>query len=330
MLRPLSNIKIGENEFDFLTKGEFSSSWKLFTDTGSITLPHRFVKDNKVVYAGENNFFNKGDYISISAGYFPDLEQVFEGYVSAIKPSIPVEISIEDPAWLLKQNNLTLSFESVTLNELMTACLAEAKSKASGAVLEGLNKITLEVVDAELGAFRITNVNITNILKELKKTYALTSYFRGHTLYVGLAYYSGGNRAVFEFQNNIIDGEDLEYLKEDETLIKVKAISMLENNKKIEIEVGDPSGEQRTITKYNLSQSELKASAEREIDRLRYEGFRGQFKTFLSPVMKHGDEAEIIDLRRPERNGVYLIESVMIEIGVDGYFQTIKLGAKIE
>ena len=115
MLRPVSNIKIGENEFDFLTVGEFSSTWKNLTDTGAITLPHRFKKENKVIFVGENNFFNKGDAVKVFSGYYPKSELLFEGYVSGIKPSIPVELIFEDAAYLLKQTNLTMSFRKVTL-----------------------------------------------------------------------------------------------------------------------------------------------------------------------------------------------------------------------
>lgn len=332
MLRPFCNIVIGDNEFDFVTTGDFSSSWKLLTDTGEITIPHRLKKEDKVIFVGENNFFQKGDRVTIKAGYFPTLEQIFEGYVTKINPSIPVEISFEDAAFLLKQTNLTLSFQKVTLKELLTAALAEAVEKSTGYVKEGLQRIELQAIDAELGAFRLTNVNITSILQELKKTYALTSYFRGHTLYVGLAYYADDRaRATFTFQENILDqGTELEYMKETDVSFKIKAVSMLENNQKLEIEVGDPNGETRTITKYNLSEAELKAAAEREIDRLRFEGFRGKITTFLEPVVRHGDEVEIIDPRTPEKNGVYLAESVDYEIGVNGYFQSISLGAKIE
>ena len=331
MLRPFCNIKIGANEFDFVTGGDFSSSWKNLTDTGTITLPHRFKKEEKVIFIGENNFFKKGDQVNISAGYYPTLEPIFEGYVSKITPSIPVGITLEDAAFLLKQTNLTLSFEKVTLKELLSKSIEEAISKATGYVKEGLARINIEAIDAELGAFRITNVNITGILQELKKTYALTSYFRNHTLYVGLAYYAENRaRATFTFEDNIIDsGTQLEYRKIDDVSFKVKAVSMLENNKKLEIEVGDPDGETRTITKYNLSEKDLREAATREIDRLKFEGFRGKIYTFLQPVIRHGDEVEIIDPRTPEKNGVYLAESVNYSIGVDGYFQEIFLGAKI-
>ena len=326
MLRPVCKISIAQNEFDFVTDGNFVSSWKELTDTGEITIPHKFVKENKTIFVGEDNFFKKGDYVKIKAGYFPNYYDIFEGYVSGIKPSIPVELKLEDPAFLLKQTNLTFSYENVALKELLNNAIGEAINKSSGYVKEGLKKIKIEAVDANLGAFRVTNVNITNILQELKKTYALISYLRGHTLYVGLAYYAENrNKATFVFQKNIIDdGTDLEYLKKDDVSFKIKAVSMLENNTKIEIELGDPNGEQRTITKYNLNEKDLREAAEREIDRLKYEGFRGQIKTCLEPVMKHGDEIEIVDNRRPERNGVYLAESVEYPIGVNGYFQIIK------
>lgn len=328
MLRPTSTIQIGENVFDFLTDGKFNSTWKNFTDTGEITLPYKFSKNNKVIYAGKENLFKKGDPVTVESGYFPNKDLLFMGYVSAIIPKNPVILKVEDAAWLLKQNNLTISFPTTTLKNLLNVCINKAKSKAKGFVKEGLDKIIVEAVDAQLGTFRLTNVNIVNVLDELKKTYGLRSFFRGNTLYVGLAYYATGKRAKLIFQEDIIE-DDLEYLKRDELTFKVKAISMLENNRKIEIEVGDPSGEQRTITKYNLSKEELKKVAEREIETLRYEGFRGKFKTFLQPVMYHGDEIELIDEDLPERNGVYLVEGVDYEIGVNGYFQIITLGAKI-
>jgi hypothetical protein len=328
MLRPVIDLKIGENKINFVTDCKIASSWKTFTDTAEITLPHKFTKGDRVIFVGSDNIFKKGDPVEIVAGYFPNKTKVFEGYVTGVKPSLPVEIKIEDPAFLLKQTNLTLSFEEVTLKKLLSEMINEAKSKTSGYISEGLSKIKIEAVDASLGAFRITNANAVQVLEELKKTYALTSFFRGHTLFVGLAYNGRGNRVSFEFQKNIIS-DDLEYLKEDDLSIKVKAISILENNKKIEIEVGDPSGETRTITKYNLSESELKKAAEREIEKLRYEGFRGSFYTFFDPPVFHGDEIELIDKKYPEKNGVYLCESVEREAGVNGYFQNIYLGAKI-
>lgn len=118
-------------------------------------------------------------------------------------------------------------------------------------------------------------------------------------------------------------------MKADDIRIKIKAISLLESGGKIEVDAGDPDGDTRTLFKYNVSERELKAMAEREASRFRFDGFRGSITTFLTVVFKHGDEVELVDPKIPERDGIYLIEAVDIEVGVNGYFQTLKLGAKI-
>jgi hypothetical protein len=327
MYRPVIQINIGKNDFDFVTAGDFSSSWQTFTDTGVLVLPHKFVKNKKTIYAGDG-VFKKGDPVRIKAGYFPKKELVFEGYVAGIKPSIPVEIALADAAFLLKQVTITLSFESISLKDLLSACLSEAIGKSTGYVREGLKRVKIEAADAQLGAFRITRVNMVQVLEQLKKTYALTSYFRGHDLFVGLAYNLGGKREKLTFYKDIIS-DDLEYLKADDIRIKIKAISLLESGGKIEVDAGDPDGDTRTLFKYNVSERELKAMAEREASRFRFDGFRGSITTFLTVVFKHGDEVELVDPKIPERDGIYLIEAVDIEVGVNGYFQTLKLGAKI-
>lgn len=332
MLRPHCKINIGENELDFVISGEFTTGWKNITDTGSVTIPKKLKKNDNIIFVGENNLFNKGDYSEISAGYYPVINNLFKGYLANVEPENPVKLTFQDASFLLKQNNITLSVRNTTLKDLMELCLKEAISKAKGYVLEGLKKITIKALDANLGSFRITNVNMTGVLGELKKTYALTSFFRDHTLYVGLAYYpEQADRHVFEFQKDIIDnGTSLEYLKKDDVAVKIKAISMLENNTKIEIELGDEGGEQKTITKYNLTREELKRVAEREASRLRYEGFRGKIMTFLHKPVRHGDEISLIDPRMPEKNGVYLAEEITYKIGIEGYFQEISLGVKVD
>ncbi len=331
MFRPVCQINIGDNEFDFVTDAQFETSWKKFTDTGDIVIPHRFKKENKTIFVGNSNLFNKGDYSEIRAGHFPNKTLIFEGYVKSIKPSVPVSIEFEDAMFLLKQTSLTMSFKAVTLTELLNSVLKEAISLSTGYVKEGLERITIEAVDAKLGAFRLSRVSIVNVLEELKKTYAITSYFDGHKLRVGLAYYNDGVEHEMVFGRNIIDsGTNLEYLKEDDLSFKVRATSLLPDNKKIEVEVGDPNGESRDLFKYNVTETELKEWATREIGNLKYEGFRGVLRTFFDPVVRHGDSIKLVDPFNPERNGIYLVESVSYEFGINGYFQDIRLGIRLD
>jgi hypothetical protein len=330
MLRPWIKIQIGKESFSYITDGEVSSSWKKFTDTARLVLPSKVKKDGKTIFIGQNNLFNKGDFTTISVGYYPNIEQIFEGYLTKITPKDVTEMEFEDPSWILKQTNLTISFKNISLEDLLTKCLEESIKKASPEIKAGLQKVKIKTIGANFPAFRLTNVNIIQVLDELKKTYSLTSFFRNQTLYCGLAYNADGKKHTFEFQKNILDGDQLEYKKEDDVKIKVKVISMLATNKKIEVETGDYEGEQRSIFVYNISdKAELKNIGDREIKKLKYEGFFGTFDTFIEPIVKHGDEIEIIDPKHPERNGIYYAEAVNPYFGVGGYFQTITLGAKI-
>lgn len=328
MFRPQVNIKIGDRGFKYVTQLNVSSSWDKFTDTGTIIIPTKVKKDGETIFIGADNVFHKGDAVTIDAGYFPKSERIYTGFVSRIFPDIPLKIMLEDASWVLKQTNVTFALKSCSLKTMLETAMSKAKEKATGNIKTALSDIKLEVVDAQLGSFRVTNVNLVQILEELKKTYALTSFFRDNTLHVGLAYSGTPTTHRFIFEQTIIEN-NLEYSKEDDVKIKVKAVSMQPDNTKIEVEVGDEGGEQRTLFKYGLSKSELTAVANREKDKFKYEGWRGSFKTFLTAVVKHGDIVELINKRLPEWNGSYLVDAVDIEGGTGGEFQTITLGAKV-
>jgi hypothetical protein len=328
MLRPKTIINIGDETFGFVTSLNTSSAWETFTDTGQLTIPNKVKKDGQSIAIGEDNVFKRGDAIEIAVGYYPDTFSIFSGYVSKILPELPFTIEFQDAAWLLKQTNVTFALKSCSVKELIAAAISKAKEKATGEVAEALGRLKVEAIDAQLGSFRITNANLVQVLEELKKTYSLTSFFRGETLYCGLAYYGDGAKHTFTFQQDIIESQ-LEYNRADDVKIKIKAVSMLPNNTKIEVEAGDPDGEQRTLFKFNLTKEELTKAAEREKDRFKYEGFRGTFRTFAYYDVKHGDTVELIDKRLPEKNGEYFVAGVNYESGVDGLFCIITLGAKV-
>lgn len=329
MFRPVCQINIGDNEFEFVTDANFVTGWRKFTDTGEVSIPHKFQRNNVNIFVGENNLFNRGDKTEIRVGHFPNKELIFEGYLKNITPSIPVKMEFEDSMYLLKQTNITMSFKTTSLQNLIESALAEAISKSSGYIKEGLEEIEVDVVEAELGAFRFSNVNIVKILDQLKKTYALTSYFVGKTLRVGLAYYGDGNEHVFTYGEDIIDSEsDLNYVKEEDVKLRVRAKSLMPDNTLVEVEFGDEGGDLREIFKYNAKESELREWAEREIDNLRFEGFRGSFKTFMEKIVRHGDVVQIVDSFNPDRTGSYFVEAVEYEFGVNGYFQYITLGKR--
>jgi hypothetical protein len=316
MERLFCEIKVGENKFDFVTDIEIVSTWKEFTDTAKLTIPKRITKNGEPITNGTGSIFKRGDKVEIKLGYFPNLTLRFSGYVSAVKIATPIEIEIENQMFLLKQSTFTKSYKKVDLKTLLNDMIG--------------GKIAINSVDADLGAFRITNVTPLQVLDELKKTYYLDCFVQGGTLYVGRQYIAE-NRVDHQIvmERDVIDN-DLIWKNEEETKIKLKAISMLPDNKKIEIEVGDPDGEQRTAHYYDLTESTLKTIAESEIKKFKFTGFRGGFTMFGTPKIKHGDVIVLKSYKLPERNGTYFVDSVETTFGQNGFRQKIELGRKAE
>ena len=313
MMRPRCVIRVGEYSFDFVNELELSSAWKNVTDTGFLRIPRKLLLRGESIAAGDNSLFKRGDSVEVSLGYYPELVSVFMGYVSDILPGSPFELRIEDSAFLFKQSSITKSYASITLKQL----------------LEDLCPIPFEALDADLGAFRITRANFAQVVRELKESYGLICWVRNGTLYAGLAYRPELMvEHVIDVQSQVI-GDDLIYQREEDIRVKVKAISIQPDNSRIEVEVGDPDGEERTLNYYNLTMADLIATAEREIPKLKYTGYRGTFATFGAPTIDHGDSVEIQDLKTPERAGSYLVDEVITSQGMAGFRQRVTLGPKL-
>lgn len=318
MNRLNSEITLGDNVARFVTEVSIESSWKTLTDTASIVLPKKITKNGEPIFIGDTGLFKKGDAVEIKLGYYPNLLTRFKGYIAGIVPDSPLQIECEDEMYLLKRKDITKSFKSVSLKDLLTEIL-----KDTG--------VSFEAVDAELGQFRITRATPAQVLEQLKKTYALQSFIKDGVLRVGLSFYpEEGNDVDIVIERDVIDPSSLEYKKEDDVRLKVKVISMLLNNKKLEVDVGDPDGEVRTLHVYNItSEKELKAIGERELPKFRYEGYFGSFETFLEPQIKQGDRINLGSKKFVERAGIYRVDDVDTTFGQGGGRQIVQLGAKI-
>ena len=147
----------------------------------------------------------------------------FTGYISKVEPNAPVVVTCENEMFIFKQTTI----KKLTLKD------ADLKSLLDEIVPSG---ITVESVDAKLGNFRITDATPSQVLEEIKKTYRLPVFFRDSVLYVGRTYWNELQQDhTIKFERNVVSN-DLEFMTEDERKIKVKVVSMLRDNKKIEID----------------------------------------------------------------------------------------------
>lgn len=304
-------IEIGKYIFRCVHSVEVNKSWKTLTDTATIKLPN--------VEGSLDKNIKPGDAVLIKFGYDDNLVTEFEGYVSSISPATPLEIMCEDEMWQQKQKQVNggkgMSWKTTTLGDVLKYLVPDA---------------TIECPVINLSPFRIDK-SVTSVgaaIKEIKERFTLVAYYRSKKLYVGLAYQEKGLGTVkYHFQKNALVG-DLVYKRKEDVKVKVKAISMLPNNTKIEEEVGDKEGETHTLHFYNLTKEELKQQAEEKIGRMRYDGYRGSFTAFGIPFIDHGMVAELMDDKYPERTGSFFVDTVKTSYGPGGIRRTIEPGKK--
>lgn len=350
MFRLQQRITINDSAvYNFLTELEVRSTWQTFTDTATVVFPQNNITqaDDENIFIGDNPIFKRGDRIKIEIGYFGrdinTLNTVFEGYITQIIPDYPVSMLCQDASWLLKQGEVKLNYASVSLKELVEEGIRQVKATSKYA--DEIDKIGIIVPDADLGAFRTEGdraVNFVQILNEIKKVYKLESYIQRGDLYVSF----GGSRIrdnrVFNtheiiFERNVIS-HNLIYQVKDDVRLGVRAVAMYPNNTKLETQVGDTDGAYITLSFYNVgaglgSDSErialLEQYANGELEKAKYDGYIGDFLTFGTPFMEHGDRVDLSNKRIPERDGGYVVDEVVTTFGQGGYRQNVRLGFRI-
>lgn len=332
MLQVDSRTKLGKYLFTFVNSIEITSSWENLTDTAIIKMPKKIRlkatnEEINAVISGDDAFWKRGDIAEINLGYDANLKRRFIGTVARVFPKVPIEFHCEDDMYHLK---------SFTVEKYSSRKARPTQSHVT--IKEVLTDIKCPIPftaeDITIGDFTISRTTIAEVLEYFKKTFGLSSYIREDgSLYVGFAYtpnISLEALPVFKFNNNIIDGDNLEYYLEDDVKIKCRAINIKSDNSKHEEVFGDPNGEERTLYFYNVKNDQLAKLADEKLKLLRYTGFRGDFKTFLEPMVRHGQAIRLVDDYFPDRNGVYLVKKVVTSLGVsEGGRQRITIDRKV-
>jgi len=304
------DIQIGKLSFQWVNSIEVESSWQMLTDNATIVLPANIKVDKNKL----SEQIKTGDKVTIKTGYKERLNTVFIGYVTYVKPSVPIEITCEDEMWKLKQVSINVSGRAKDLDEFMHQYYSDYE---------------VDALNIAIGKYYYANKSKAKVLEELKSDFGLYAFFRNEKLVVGKQYSGSGSAKIkFKLDYNIITDE-LEYKRKDQIKLKVKAISNNADGTKLEIELGDADGESRTLNFYDLTKSELKEFAQREIERLKYDGWRGSFTAFGEPFVRHGDVVELEHAEDSDKKGFYYVDKVVYTFGIDGYRQEITLGAKV-
>lgn len=290
----------GKKALDFVKVNEIKivESSKNMTATCTIKLPRKI----NILNGNINDVIKRGSKVTVKLGYDFNMMQEFTGYVARVNAEIPLTIECEDEMWLLKQGNtFTKSWSKVKVAEIIKYIYPGKTS----------------VIDLTLGAFIIKDLNAVKVLELLKKV-GLRSYFRNGVLVVDFATsIQAGRRVYYNFKRNIIDPK-LKYNRQDDLRLRVKGISKFKNGKIVEEFFGDSGGELRTMHFVELDKSDLQKVIRNEFEKLKFDGYKGSFETFLVPYIKPGDTAVLTDPDYPERAGSYQVETVETTFSMRG------------
>lgn len=317
MFRLAAKIEIKSTKtwvFDKVAEVEITRDMDTLTDLCVLKLP------KKVRWQGERKMpLKRGDEVTVWLGYDGDLQFAFRGFITTIGLKNPVEIHCEDYMFRLKtQDARKLTYKAATIEQVLRDQQLGVKLQVFG--------------EQRIGQFRVTANTVTELLGQLKDQGGIRSFFRidggEPVLHCGVLFERDtACRQVFATGMNLIDDAQLEVQNAADVKIKVRAVSLLPDNKRIRVDVGDADGQRRTLHTYNKTQPELKAWAEQELTRLKRDGLTGSFTTFGAVLIDKLDNIGIkID---GERKGIYQVQKNVIKYGMDGFRQEITLGLRV-
>lgn len=298
-----------------------ASGWKRLTDSAEITLPRKAIYfeqgKTSVNFYEVKRYFRKGDPVIIELGYNGNYVKEFEGYITHVSADIPIKIKMEDEMYQLKKLPVHISLRKTSLEGLLKKIIPGYK---------------MDALEVELGTLKFAKTTVAKVLEYLKDEYSLFSYMEGKKLVCGKVYADNSDQdpVKLHLEKNVVNN-DLNYKNKEDVLIRINAVSTLSNGNKIEVIVGDETGEERQLTYYGI---EVKAAliklANEDLKKYKVDGFTGSVKAFGVPFVKHGMKVNLESDLYPDRNGIYYVEETVVDFDDSPqYRRKIQLGEKV-
>lgn len=298
---------------DRVSEVEITRDTEKLTDECRLTLPKKIKWDNTAEPP-----IRRGDPIRIWLGYDDRLQLAFCGYVRDVGRKTPVVITCENEMFRLKQlPTRKKAYRNVNLETLLRD--------------QGITYELRVMGEQNLGQYRVTADTVAALLDRLHEN-GIRSFFRYEeerpVLYCGVLFECDTRPTqVFASGVNIISDQNLQQQKAENMRLHIKAVSMQPDNRSITVEVGDADGEQRTLHAYNKSESELRAWAEQELNRLKCDGLTGSLTTF---GYRLAEKLEPVGIKIDNvQQGVYQVKKNVIKYGTSGFRQEITLGERV-
>lgn len=210
-----------------VTEVEITRDTEKLTDECRLTLPKKIKWDGAAEIPVQ-----RGDGVKVWLGYDGDLQLAFVGYVRDVGFKTPVVITCEDEMFKLKQMQAKKkAYKNVNLETLLKE--------------QGLNYPLRVMGEQNLGQYRVTADTVASLLGHLQEN-GVRSFFRyedgNPVLYCGVLFERDSRPSqVFATGVNIINDQSLEQQKAENMRLRIKAVSLMPNNKKSGLKWATPT-----------------------------------------------------------------------------------------
>lgn len=314
-----SKIEIGDFVFTDIHDVKITKSVDLIEDIAVVKLPTSFKvkKDNVLRFTEE--VIKTGDAVKITLGYKDVYTGVeFVGYVKKVNPNYPLEIHCEDAMWLLKRKNIAKAWNyGTTLKEVLQEVVKDTSLT-----------LAKNIPDVNFDKYIIRNANGAQVLASFKKKMGMVAFLNDSgELYCGFQQLTNILQEVkYDLNYNIVKN-DLEFQTKEDRKIKIRYTYINAENKRKKIVVGDADGALRTFhTSVISDEKQLQKMAQAELEKLKYDGYKGSVTSFLVPYANRGMKAILIDEKYKKRQGDYFIKTVETSFGLNGARRKVILG----
>lgn len=304
----------GKVVIDRISAAEISKTVEVLGDMATVTIAKRYGNSS----GGLTEYIAVGDRARLELGYNGEYAVEFEGYIREIESGFPMKLHLDDETFFLRQNSFVKSWKEVTLRQVLEY------------IAPGYE---IDCHEASLGKFQIDNKSTLSVIRMIKEHYGFYTAIRGNKIVCKFRYEIADAKQmhVYDFAKNV-KRNTLKYKRKEDKKVRIKAISYNRDGKRVTQTVGseDRYAGIRTLSYTNKTEKELRELALAEYKRLRFDGFEGSVTGFGVPRIHAGDTVKLISDREPERNGVYMVESVTVRYGNAYYERINKLSYKIE
>lgn len=309
-----------------------------YVDKAVIKLPitARIKQAGEVITASTETAkqFGEGDKVIIKLGYNGALKQEFEGFISRVNFTSPLEVECEGYSYQLRKRTYARTFKQAKLIDVLKYLVF-----GTDIVLDEKN-----IPSFTIEKLLLQNHSGTEALEMIKKISdnTIRLFFTGNVLYAGLQFTKPKADVKYRLGWNVIKDGNLKLRQAKNQDVQVHYIGEKKDGSKVNVKAGNKknkvvatgsagaTGEIKVIKSHAVvDESSLKMMADRKLQQLSYDGYEGKITAFGAPYCEPGYRAIVEDLKYPERSGNYLIESVEVSYSTSGFRRTVGIGYKL-